>query len=94
MRGTRRLSRFRRNAHPSHRYGGYKARLELLDLFFTLRQAIEDRRVDRTRADRVDSDLAVFQLDRPGASERSYSSLSRTVNTHRRVCFGSSDRSS
>jgi hypothetical protein len=85
---------FVRTSHSTHRHAGYEARLYLLDLFLSLYRAIEDQRIDRTRTDRVDSDLAVFQVDRPGASERSYSSLTRTVNTMRRVSFGSSDRSS
>ena len=64
---------FVRTSHSTHRHAGYEARLYLLDLFLSLYRAIEDQRIDRARADRVDSDLAVFQVDRPGASERSYS---------------------
>ncbi len=53
---------FIRTSHPPHRHSGYKTPLELLNLFLTLRQAIEARCVDRTRTDGVDSDLAVFKL--------------------------------
>ena len=36
------------SAHPPQRYGGYKARLELLKLFLTLCQAIKARCVNHT----------------------------------------------
>jgi hypothetical protein len=39
---------FVRSAHPPQRYGGYKARLELLKLFLTLCQAIKARCVNHT----------------------------------------------
>jgi len=39
---------FVRSAHPPQRYGGYKARLELLKLFLTLYQAIKARCVNHT----------------------------------------------
>src|SRR5512133_2444383 len=60
---------FVRTPHPPKRYRGYKARLKLVDLFLTLRQAIESRCVDNTRTDGVDTDLTLFQLDRPSAGE-------------------------
>ena len=53
---------FVRTSHPPQWHGGYKARLELLNPFLTLRQTIEARCVDRTSTDGVDSDLAVFKL--------------------------------
>jgi hypothetical protein len=53
---------FVRTSHPPHRHGGYNARHELLV------RATGHRCLDRTRADGVDADLALFELDRPGAS--------------------------
>jgi hypothetical protein len=72
---------FVRTSNSTHRHAGYNARLELLGLFLSLCQAIEARCVDRARADGVDSDLAVFQLDCPSASERSYGGFGCVVNT-------------
>src|SRR6478609_3718309 len=65
---------FVRTSHSTHRHAGYEARLYLLDLFLSLYRAIEDGCVDRARADGVDTDLAVFQIDRPCASKRPYCS--------------------
>ena len=53
----------------------------MLDLFLSLYRAIEDGCVDRARADGVDADLAVFQIDRPCTSKRPYCSLGCTVNS-------------
>src|SRR3989442_8427902 len=41
----------------------------LLGPFLGRRLLVEDRRVDRTWADRIDADAAVLQLGRPGADE-------------------------
>src|SRR5207237_8797623 len=41
----------------------------LLGPFLGRRLLVEDRRVDRTWADRIDADAAVLQLGRPGADK-------------------------
>ena len=66
---------FVRSSHPTQRYGGYYTRLELLKLFSRLHQATEARCVYWTRTDGVDTDLAAFQIDRPGAREERMAAL-------------------
>ena len=63
---------FVRIAHPPHRYGAQEGRLHLLSLLSILEQATEARCVYRTRANSVDADLAVFQIDGPRTRERPY----------------------
>ena len=72
---------FVRASHSAHRHAGYEARLYLLALFLSLYRGTEDGCVDRTRADGVDSDLALLQINCPCASERPHCGLRRTVNT-------------
>jgi hypothetical protein len=78
---------FVRTSHSSQRHGGYNARHELLV------RATGHRCVNRTRTYGVDSDLALFQLDCPGASERPYGGFGCAVNGCRWESFGCSDRS-
>src|SRR5256712_5983898 len=51
----------------------------LLGPFLGRRLLVEDRRVDRTWADRIDADAAVLQLGRPGADEGAGCRLSGAV---------------
>ena len=66
---------FVRTSHPTKWHGRYNARFELVKLFLTLREAIEARCVNGTRADGVDTDLAVFQFYRPGAGNERMDAL-------------------
>ena len=66
---------FVRPAYPPQRYGRGEARLELLGLLLILYQAIEARCVDRTRTDRIDTDLAVLEIGGPAPGERPHRGL-------------------
>jgi hypothetical protein len=83
-----------RITHPTHRYGAQESRLHLLSLLSILERATEARCVGRTRTDGVDTDFAVFEVDRPRTRERPYRGLGCPVNTQSLVSFGPVDRSS
>ena len=74
---------FVRIAHPPQRYGVHDTRQQLLVLFVSLRSNCSPgaRRVDRTRTNGIDTDLALFKIDCPSARERPYRGLGRAVNT-------------
>src|SRR2546425_4104233 len=56
-----------RAAEPSKRNRRGELGSGLVGPFLGRRLLVEDRRVDRTWADRIDADAAVLQLRRPGA---------------------------
>ena len=58
-----------RAAEPPERDGRGELGAGLVGPFLGRRLLVEDRRIDRTWADRIDADAAVLQLDRPGADE-------------------------
>jgi hypothetical protein len=64
--------------HAAERNLRDKARLDLLGLFFRLRQAINSGSVDRAGADHVDPDLAGFQLVGPCAGSHGLGRLAIT----------------
>jgi hypothetical protein len=70
---------FVRTSHLPQRHHAHDARLELFDLFLTQSHATEYRRVYWTRTDSIDTDLAVFQIDRPGTCKRPYCGGTRDV---------------
>src|SRR5258707_6752718 len=58
-----------RAAEPPERDGRGELGAGLVGPLLGRRLLVEDRRIDRTWADRIDADAAVLQLDRPGADE-------------------------
>src|SRR5438034_8251074 len=68
-----------RAAEPSKRNRRGELGSGLVGPFLGRRLLVEDRRVDRTWADRVDADAAVLQLGRPGADEGADCRLSGAV---------------
>src|SRR3989441_3468835 len=89
QRGLRDLVRV---AHPTQRNRPDHVLLELLDLLLAQPQAVEARRVDRTRADRVDADLAGLEIDRPAPRERPHRRLGRAVHAEALEALGAGDR--
>ena len=65
---------FVKAAHSSQRHGAHEV---LLPVY----QATEHCRVNRTRIDGVDADLALFQIDCPSTREGPYGDLGCAVNT-------------
>src|SRR5215471_2869408 len=82
---------FVRIAHPPQRYGVHDTRQQLLVLFVSLRSSCSPgaRRVDRTRTNGTDTDLALFKIDCPCACERPYRGLGRAINTEPFKSLGS-----
>src|SRR2546422_394410 len=78
-------------AHPPHRNRGHDILLELLDLRLAQPQAIEARRLDRTRADRVDADPAPLEIDGPAARERAHRRLGGAVDAGGLEALGGGD---
>src|ERR1700757_4427332 len=68
-----------RAAEPPKRHRCGELGSGLVGPFFGASLLLEDRRVDRTWADRIDADAAVFQLGRPGADEGADCCLSGAV---------------
>src|SRR5690242_11983586 len=68
--------------------------LEPLGLLLFLLYVFAERRVVDARADGVDTDMAIFQFERPGARERSHGSLGSAVDAESFLrCSGSGNRS-
>ena len=65
--------------------------LDLLGLLGGPSEAVENGGVDWTGADGVDSDLAVFQVDGPAASEGTHRSLGRAVDAEGVEALGGND---
>src|ERR1700737_3253606 len=68
-----------RAAEPPERDGRGELGAGLVSPLFGRRLLLEDRRVDRARADRIDPDATVLQLRRPGADEGADCRLGGTV---------------
>src|SRR6266568_3437434 len=70
-----RFGNFIRCTHAAHRRFIQHMHLELLGLLLRVPYVVPERRVDHAWADGVDTDTATFQVERPGARERSHGSL-------------------
>src|SRR5216684_8870442 len=68
-----------RAAEPPKRHRCGELGSGLVGAFLGRRLLVEDRRVDRTRAYRIDADAALLQLGRPGADEGADCRLSGAV---------------
>jgi hypothetical protein len=71
----------------AQRHTRYEARLDLLVLFFILRQALQSRGFDRTWADSVGAVLALLQVDGPTARKRADWRLGSTLDAECRHTF-------
>src|SRR5258707_13732024 len=69
-------------------------RLEPLGRLLILPYVVDERRVDDAWADGVDTDMAIFQVERPGARERAHGSLGSAVDAESFLhCSGSENPS-
>src|ERR1700739_3824264 len=81
-----------RTAEPPERDGRGELGAGLVGPLFGRRLLLEDRRVDRARADRIDPDATVLQLRRPGADEGTNCRLGGTVGGQTGDAFVLGDR--
>ena len=79
-------------AKPSERDSRDELGTDLVGPLFGLRQLLEDRRVDRARADRIDPDATILQLRRSRAHERADCRLGGAVGSEAGDAFVLGDR--